>query len=421
MRTRAETGTATPESVRQTAPAKAWGAGSGSGRAAKLKQRLPTFSYLESAARRRIPGFAFDFVDGATGEHLAAERNRSALDAVQIIPQYGAGAAVSTEVELFGRFYASPFGIAPVGVDGLVWPGATQLLAKAAQRARIPYITGTLASGSLEEVARLCPDSVWLQLYGLPRDRHRVTFDLIRRAEDCGVHAVVATLDAPVRAKRPRDLHNGLVVPFRMTPRTVWQVATSLPWIRALFLNGAPGFANMERYVSGGSGMAATAGFVQNEIKGTFDWDTLARMRDAWPRALVVKGVLHPDDAERAISLGIDGILVSNHGGRQSEAAPPSIDMLPSIVQVVGQRATVLFDSGIRSGLDVARALALGARGTFCGRAFLYGLAALGSEGPDHVAQLLDEELRTAMAQNGAHTCTDLRNAAVRHPAAWHL
>lgn len=401
------------------APVQAWGAGSGTGRSAKLKQRLPTFSYLEKAARSRIPGFAFDFVDGGTGEHLAAERNRRALDAVQIIPRYGASAVLNTEVQLFGRRYASPIGIAPVGVDGLVWPGATQLLAKAAHRARIPYITGTLASGSLEEVAELCPDSVWLQLYGLPRDRHRVTLDLIQRAEACGVHALVATLDAPVRAKRPKDLHNGLIVPFRMTPRTVWQVATSLPWAQALLKNGAPGFANIERYVSGGSSMAATAGFVRSEIKGTFDWETLARMRDAWPRALVVKGVLHPEDAERAISLGIDGILVSNHGGRQSEAAPPSIDMLPSIVRVVGERATVLFDSGIRSGLDVARAIALGAHGTFCGRAFLYGLAALGAEGPDHVAQLLDDELRTALAQHGAYTCAQLRNAAVRHPAAW--
>ena len=402
-----------------TVSAQAWGAGSGTGRAAKLKQRLPTFSFLEKAARRRIPGFAFDFVDGGTGEHLAAACNRNALDAVQIIPRYGASAVVNTEIELFGRRYASPIGIAPVGVDGLVWPGATQLLAKAAQRARIPYITGTLASGSLEEVARLCPDNVWLQLYGLPRDEHRVTFDLIRRAEDCGVHVLVATLDAPVRAKRPRDLHNGLIVPFRMTPRTVWQVAMSRHWAQALLKNGVPGFPNIERYVGGGSGMAATAGFVQREIKGTFDWETLARMRDAWPRALVVKGVLHPDDAERAISLGIDGVLVSNHGGRQSEAAPPSIDMLPSIARVVGARATVLFDSGIRSGLDIARAMALGAHGTFCGRAFLYGLAALGREGPDHVAQLLDDELRTALAQNGAYNCAQLRSAAVRHPAAW--
>lgn len=131
------------------------------------------------------------------------------------------------------------------------------------------------------------------------------------------------------------------------------------------------------------------------------------------------EGVRHPDDAEQAISLGVDGILVSNHGGRQSEAAPPFIDMLPSIVRVVGERATVLFDSGIRSGLDVARAVALGAHATFCGRAFLYGLAALGTEGPDHVAQLLEEELRTALAQHGAYTCAQLRNAAVLHSAAW--
>lgn len=397
----------------------AWGAGSSLGKAAERKRRLPTFSYLDQCAKQRIPGFAYDFVDGGTGEHLGAQHNRNALDAIQLVPRYGDPAPVRTDVQLFGRNYANPIGISPVGVDALVWPGATALLAKAAQAARIPYITGTLASASLEDVARLCPHGAWLQLYGLPRDDHRVTFDLIDRADRAGIHALVATMDAPVRSKRPRDMKNGLVVPFRPKLRTVWQVATSLPWALALLKYGSPRFANIERYVGGTANQAETAGFVQREIKGTFDWETLKRMRDRWDRALVVKGILHPEDAERAVAIGIDGILVSNHGGRQSDAAPPAIDMLPIIANAVGGRATILFDSGIRSGLDIARSIALGADCAFSGRGFLLGLAALGDEGAEYVAEMFADELRTAMAQFGAHDFGALRNASIRHSTRW--
>ncbi|WOH53402.1 alpha-hydroxy acid oxidase [Bradyrhizobium sp. sBnM-33] len=397
----------------------AWGAGSGTTPEARLRQRLPTLDDIERRARRRIPRFAFDFLEGGTGSDLNTRRNRLALDAVELVPRYGNPGPVCTDVELFGVHCAAPIGISPVGVDGIVWPGATRILARAAGKARIPYIAGTLATAAIEEVAELAGPYAWFQLYGLPANDHAVTLDLIKRASAAGVRVLAATLDAPVRSKRPRDLRNGLVVPFRPTPKTILDVALSPPWLLALAKAGTPAFRNMERYVEKPATLANTAGFVQSQIKGTFSWDFVKRMRDAWPGALVMKGVMHPDDAEQAIAAGVDGIMVSNHGGRQLDAAPAAIDVLPAIVAKVGARTTVLFDSGIRSGLDVARARALGARGTFAGRAFLLGLGALGEHGADYVAGLLKEELETAMGQLGAHSLDALAQLTCRHRGAF--
>ncbi|WP_247447129.1 alpha-hydroxy acid oxidase [Bradyrhizobium sp. 197] len=399
----------------------AWGAGSGTSPQARLRQRLPTLEYVERRARRRIPRFAFDFLEGGTGDDVGVARNRAALDAVELVPRFGAPMPVQTKVKLFGVEYAAPIGISPVGVDGIVWPGATKLFAAAARDAMIPYITGTLATASMEEVAKIAGPCAWFQLYGLPTDDHSVTFDLMKRADAAGVRVLVATLDAPVRSKRPRDLRNGLVVPFRPTPSTVLDVALSLPWLIALMRAGTPSFRNMERYVESPATLAKTAGFVQREIKGTFSWDAIKRMRDAWPDTLVVKGILHPADATQAIAAGVDGILVSNHGGRQFDAAPAAIDMLPAIAATAGRQATVLFDSGVRSGLDVARAIALGAHGVFAGRAFLLGLGALGTGGANYIAELLLDELQVAMGQLGTPSLDALSKAERRHPGAFNF
>ncbi|MYU16411.1 alpha-hydroxy-acid oxidizing protein [Streptomyces sp. SID8361] len=402
----------------------AWGPGSGVGREATWKRRLPALADIERAARRRLPRFAYDFLAGGTGDDLGVRRNRAALDAVEIVPRYGELSAADTTTSLFGRRYAAPIGISPAGLDGLAWPDATRLLADTAHAADLPYITGTLASASIEEVARRCGDRAWFQLYGIPADGHKVTFDLVSRAEAAGATTLVVAVDAPVRSKRPRDLRHGLVVPFRPTLTTALQVAGAPAWALAALRSRVPVFANMGRYVAP-PGRPATldevAGFVQRELRGGFTWDEIAELRQRWPRALVIKGILHPADAERAVRAGADGVLVSNHGGRQSDAAPAAIDVLPAVARAVGGDATVLFDSGVRSGLDVSRAIALGADAAFSGRGFLLGLAAAGRRGGDYVAALLTDELRTAMGQFGVDRPERLRTLDIRHATAWNV
>lgn len=389
----------------------AWGSGSRRGRDARRAYAAPIFEDLEERARRRVPAFAFDFVQGGTGADVGLRRNRRALDRIDIVPRFGILPQVSTEVTLFGTDYAMPVGIAPVGMDALIWPGATRALARTAAVARIPYCVGTLADSSIEEVAEAAPGRTWFQLYGFPRDGHRITLDLMARARTAGVSCIALTMDAPVRAKRPRDMRNRLVVPFRPRPLTIWQVATRPAWLAELMLRGAPNFANLAPYVDGRATIGTVAGFVQQELRGTFSWDEVAMIRRNWDGALMVKGILDRSDALRAAELGVDAVIVSNHGGRQSEAAPSPVEVLPAIRATLPDRVSVIADSGVRSGLDVLRCLTKGADAVLSGRAFLYGLGAFGRAGGPHVAAMLAEELRVALAQSGTSSVASVRGA----------
>jgi (S)-mandelate dehydrogenase len=250
-----------------------------------------------------------------------------------------------------------------------------------------------------------------------------VGFDLVRRAEEAGVHVLMLTLDVPVRTTRPREVASGIATPWRLGLAMTLAIAGSPGWLMALWRNGHPRFSNLLAYLDAGSGrkgvvgqaLAEAAMFARTAMGGAFTWEEVAGYRDRWRRPLVVKGILHPQDAEKAVSLGVDGVVVSNHGGRQVEAL--AIDALPAVAAQIGSRATVLMHSGIRSGVDVGRALALGAAAAFAGKAFLWGLGAVGEAGPGHVIDLLVEELRATLGQVGAAIAT-VREVQVRHPGA---
>src|SRR5579872_7024792 len=275
-----------------------------------LHRHYPTIDYLRRRARRRIPHFAFEYADGGSGKDDAGiRRNWAALDAIEIVPRYGVMPALPPcDVQLFGQRYSGPIGIAPMGGPAIIWLGGDVHLARAAQRARIPYTLSTAGGATIEEIARVAPDVFWFQLYRLAADRHAIGLDLVRRAENAGCRTLVLTLDVPVRTTRPREVATGIAGAFRVDGSIILQSALAPAWAMALWKNGTPRFANVRAYAGEGISLTKLVAFTRREMGGAFTWDEVARYRDLWKGNLVVKGVMHPADAEKAISLGSDGL-----------------------------------------------------------------------------------------------------------------
>jgi (S)-mandelate dehydrogenase len=380
-------------------------------------KRFPTSAYLRKHAPRNVPRFAFEYGDTGAGNDVGVAHNWAALDAIKVVPRYGVMPALPpTGVELFGSKYDAPIGIAPMGGPSIVWPGADLLMAKAAQQARVPYTLGVAGGATIEQVGEVAPDVFWLQLYRFAHNDHKIGFDLVSRAQAAGVKVLTLTLDVPVRTTRSRETYAGLGGEFRPTLRMLYEMMIRPKWLLALLRNGYPRFATIRSYVGKNASTNEVINFARREMGGAFSWEEVARYRERWKGPMMVKGILHPDDAEKAVSLGIDGIWVSNHGGRQIEAVAPSIDCLPGIVAAVGKKATVVLDSGIRSGQDVMRALALGADAAFAGKSFLWAVAALGDDGPAQLIDLYIDELRASLGQIGAHSPAEARLVKILHP-----
>ncbi|MGH6994220.1 MAG: alpha-hydroxy acid oxidase [Stellaceae bacterium] len=386
---------------------------------AKWHRHFPTTAWIRRKAPTRVPRFAFEYGDTGAGNDTGIADNWAAFDAIKVTPRYGVVVTPPpVEVELFGRRYNAPIGIAPMGGPSLIWPGADLLMAKAAQAARVPYALSVAGGATIEQAAAAAPDVFWLQLYRFWRDDHKIGFDLLRRAEAVEAKVLALTLDVPVRTTRSRETYAGLAGEFHPTPRMIYEMLVRPRWLWALLRNGYPRFATVSDYAGARAGTNAVIRFARANMGGAFTWEEVKRYRDKWKGKMAVKGVLHPADAEMAVKLGIDGIWVSNHGGRQIEALTPSIDCLPAIVAVAGKKATILLDSGVRSGQDVMRALALGADAAFAGKSFLWAVAALGVAGPAYLIDLYIDELRASLGQIGARAPAEAREATVHHPGA---
>jgi isopentenyl diphosphate isomerase/L-lactate dehydrogenase-like FMN-dependent dehydrogenase len=370
---------------------------------------------LRAQARAALPRLVFDYMDGGAEDEAALRGNTAAFDALRLVPRAGRDVTGrDLSVELFGRRWAMPFGIAPTGLADLARPGADLAIARAAAAADIPFILSTTATTDIETVARAIPDHLWFQLY-MPADR-AIGHDLVRRARDAGAGVLVVTLDVPAPGKRERDLLNGFSLPFRLGPRTLLDFALHPRWARRMSAAAPPRFASLAPYAPSGAGSTSLAAFMARQITADLTWEELARLRDIWPRPILAKGVLSAADVEQAARLGLDGVILSNHGGRQVGLAAAPVDLLEEAVRAAGGRTLVMLDSGIRRGAHIAASVALGAAMTFAGRPTLYGAAVGGQAGAAAAIGILRDELDRCLAMLGARSPAELDLAMVRRP-----
>jgi (S)-mandelate dehydrogenase len=364
---------------------------------------------LRRMCRRRLPRIAFDYIDGSVDDERGMVTNQEGFLRYRLLPRYLVDVGRRDQsVTLFGQTYSLPFGFGPTGTMGLFRRGGELMLAQAAREANIPYVMSGASNASMEAAARVAPDHLWYQLYAA-KDQ-AICADLIARAKNAGIKVLMVTVDVPVRTRRERNIRNGFNFRHKLKPSIVAEALLHPAWVlEYLRHGGAPILDNWMPYAPPGAGAADVAEFFNTQVPAVSQtWRELEIYRQLWPGKLVVKGIMRPDDAEKAVALGVDGILVSNHGGRQLDRAPAPIDMFPAIDAAVGHRTTLMLDSGIRRGSDIITSLCVGAKFTFLGRAGLYGVSAGGQKGAQRVIEILRTELDLNMGQMGCPTVAHL-------------
>ncbi len=364
-----------------------------------------TVADWRALARRRLPRFVFDYLDGGAEEESALARNRQALEGLRLRPRVLRDvSARSQALRLLGQELPSPLLLAPTGLNGLVRRDGDVALARAAAAHGLPFVLSSASTTALEEVAERAGGELWFQLYVL--SARGFAEALMRRARAAGYRVLVLTVDVPVSGARERDQRNGFRMPFRLTPSLALDACLHPRWTLDLLRGGMPELVNLKSEAAGD--VAAQAALLARQMDTSLAWDSLAWVRDHWPGRVLLKGVLDPEDADRAMALGLDGVIVSNHGGRQLDAAPATIEALPGVVAAVAGRGAVLVDSGFRRGADVLKAVALGADAVLLGRATLYGLAAAGEAGAAAVIALLKAEIDRNLALLGCASLGEL-------------
>jgi L-lactate dehydrogenase (cytochrome) len=366
-------------------------------------------------ARRRLPHFLFEYIDGGSYAEVTLRRNVSDLETIALRQRVLRNvSALDTSTELFGQQLAMPVMLGPIGLAGLSARRGEVQAARAAEAAGIPFTLSTVSACAIEEVVRGTSRPFWFQLYMI-RDRAFMK-DLLERAKAAGCSALVFTVDMPVPGSRYRDVRSGLAGASGLqgAMRRNWQAAVRPQWAWDVGLNGRPhSLGNVAPVLKGRTGIEDFFAWMRENFDPSVTWDDLVFIRDNWDGPLIIKGILDADDARQVARLGADGLIVSNHGGRQLDGVLSSTRALPPISEAVGDQLTVLADGGVRSGLDVVRMLALGAKGVLLGRAWAWALGGAGQAGVAHLLQLIDAEMRVAMALTGATRISEISRDSI--------
>jgi isopentenyl diphosphate isomerase/L-lactate dehydrogenase-like FMN-dependent dehydrogenase len=371
---------------------------------------------LREMAKARLPRWLFEFVDRGTEDEVALRDNREAFERIKFLPRMLVDVSGrNPETQLFGKTHKMPIGIAPTGAAGMMWYHGELELARAAKDAGVPFSLATGSITSMETIAEKVGGTLWMQLY-MWADR-RLSHQLVKRAEAAGFEALLVTVDGAVAGNREYNKRNGFSVPFKYNSKNTADVLMHPRWMlgtlgRYIVNGGMPQRVNFPKELQGS--ITTAYGGNKETRADSLSWDDLKALRDIWPHKLLVKGLLHPDDAERSVEYGADGVIVSNHGGRNCDAAPSPIDVLPDIVRAVGDRTTVVFDSGVRRGSDVVKALALGAKFVLVGRSTLYGTAVAGYDGAKRALDIYRGEISRAMANV---SCNRIEEIGPQHVA----
>ena len=363
---------------------------------------------LRGLAKRRLPRAIFDFFDGGAEDEVTLRENRAAFERVRLLPKVLVDVSkVDTRTSLLGKDASLPLAIAPTGGISAGRYGAELILARAAKAAGVPFTMATPSAFSIERVAQEVGGRLWFQLYCV-RDRE-FRAKLVSRAKEAGYEAILVTVDLPVSGKRERDPRNGFHTPYSPNWRNSRDVIFKPAWALDMMRNGLPGMANLEgyRFSASPSGTDIVTA-VGREMDAGLDWEYIKELRDQWPGKLLLKGVERADDAERAAAVGCDGVVVSNHGGRQLDGASPTLEALPAVAHAVGSRITVLLDGGVRRGVDILKARALGAHAVLTGRATLFGAMAGGDPGALRALEILSSELVRAMQLSGVRSAAEI-------------
>tara|TARA_B100000925_G_scaffold287260_1_gene266265 strand:+ start:925 stop:2079 length:1155 start_codon:yes stop_codon:yes gene_type:complete len=378
-----------------------------------INYKYPSVPDLRARAKRKIPKFAFEYLDGGCNDDVNLKKNTDRIRAVELKPKYLVDyTPPSLKTKLFGHTYDAPFGISPVGLQGLMWPKSPEILARAAFDHNIPFILSTVTTASIEKITEITEGNAWFQLYHPAEEQ--VTKDILKRAEVAGCPVLIILADVPSFGYRPRDIRNGLSMPPKMTLTNIINAVKRPHWALQTLIHGQPSFEVLKPYMSKNLNLNQLAKFMDATFSGRLNEEKIKKIRDVWKGKLVLKGAESAHDVEKAYQLGLDGVIISNHGGRQVDVGQATIDSLKDIAPLYKDKLTMMMDSGIRGGADVARVMASGADFSFLGRTFMYGVSALGKKGGHHTIAMLKTQLTQVMEQLSCAQIDDLQSKLIR-------